>query len=233
MQNSSNSNKPIPPPVPPRPDKLNRNKNHPHRQTVAESKDLKNHELLINELQHNNKGNNYSNLNNFTINHSNWYEVGDNGNEVQYSRCQIIIDNTSGNHDKSGHDEFKSTPPPLPPKNSTRKELMLLNGLPPLPKCLSSFNVNGGSNRGFQHGANKTNTDTLSSNNGTYNSSSLSSISSTSSSSDLGTMISGSNSTPISRSPSLAGLNEKFAFLKKEMVSSKFVIFKITWVYTK
>ncbi|GLV33128.1 hypothetical protein CBL_10475 [Carabus blaptoides fortunei] len=73
------------------------------------------------------------------IQHSDWVEVANNGEEVRLSSCQIYIDNASEESKSSSLSSRKST--------SRVPSMSSLHGLPPLPKSLSGFNLLENSHR--------------------------------------------------------------------------------------
>lgn len=73
------------------------------------------------------------------IQHSDWVEVANNGEEVRLSSCQIYIDNASEDSKSSSLSSRKSA--------NRVPSMSSLHGLPPLPKSLSGFNLLENSHR--------------------------------------------------------------------------------------
>lgn len=162
------------------PNKPNNNNAESHKNRLN---DMSNHELLISELQGMRREAFDDRVNKRqrepssemgssspdsisaetqNIQHSDWLQLEDNGQQVRYSSCQILIEDPSSPVDDSGiclDDNFYSADSSYslsPSLVSRLKEqyfanlkMSSLQGLPPLPKSLSGFNVaEGGPGQG-------------------------------------------------------------------------------------
>lgn len=80
------------------------------------------------------------------IQQSDWFQVGDNGKQVRYSSCQITINECTPPTPPTNNNlnDYPVLPDALISRIQQQCKMNSLQGLPPLPKSLSGFNLSGG-----------------------------------------------------------------------------------------